>query len=64
MVVTPAEIPEMNPDNRPAVAIPGVVEYQLPPAGEPLNVVLLPSQISKIPVIPEGAEFTVTNTAA
>ncbi len=60
MLLVPADTPVTRPVADPTVATPGVPELQVPPDGAPVNVVVSPSHMSSVPLMPVGSAFTVT----
>jgi hypothetical protein len=61
--VVPAAIAETMPLEEPTVAIEVFELLHTPPLTELLNVVVPPEHIPNVPVIADGAPFTVTTTA-
>ena len=57
---TPLVTPVTVPDADPTVATVILLLVHVPPVGEELNVVEVPSQIANVPVIGPGEAFTVT----
>jgi hypothetical protein len=61
MVTAPLDTPVTTPAAL-TVAIAALAVSQVPPADTSERVTLLPIQVDNVPVIPEGAPFTVTVT--
>ncbi len=64
MVFTPLVRPVTTPEADPTTAIAGLLLLHVPPVGEELNVVEVPSQMANVPVMALGAVFTVTTLVA
>ena len=53
-----ADKPVTTPLPRPTVAIAGLLLVHVPPAGEPVSVVVVPWQVLSAPLIGAGGAFT------
>ena len=64
MVEVPALIPHTTPVKKPALATAGVLLIHVPPNEPSVNVVHVPIQILKDPMIGVGVSLTLTTTVA
>lgn len=64
IVVTPLSVPVTTPVVDPTVATVTLPLDHVPPVGEELSVVEVPSHIANVPVMTLGAVFTVTTFVA
>jgi hypothetical protein len=58
----PADMPLTTPEPKPMVAMPGQATLQVPPAGEPMAVVVDPAHTCKVPVMAVGSGLMSTTT--